>query len=285
MDLVKKTLSVEDANGWYLMQSERREWQEAVIDEETGEPVTDDETGERLMQTKSETLCGKGTQINGIIASLLKENGINTVYVSNMPVLGSQEKYLNLWEIILKLRTAKGETKKTCIVTADCPSAAEKFISEWFEINVKADFELVKVNKLDYSKVIKIYTLEKEELDRDSTKIRWYKSQIYSAIDGDDGEGHTAGTKNILVQAVSFEKAIIALRVVLDQNEYDAMYNTLKLLAELKIEEVFIPDENVSYYSNDELRDSNNREVVYKALDNLRKAGVTSITTSVNKKL
>jgi hypothetical protein len=286
MELIKKTLNVEDANGWYLIQSERREWQEAVIDEETGEPVVDEETGEKQMATKSEILCGKGAQINDIISSLLTENGINAIYVSNIPILGNQEKYLNLWEIILKLHTVKGETKKTYVVTADCPAAAEKFISEWLEINVEARFELVKVNKLDYHKVIKIYTLEKEAFDGNSTRVRWYKSQIYSMIDDDSEETHNAGTKNILVQAVSFENAICAIRSVLGRDEYSAIYNTPKLLAELKIEEVFIPDENASYYSNEAMGEQGEQGELndlgfYKAINNLKKAGVTSVTTNI----
>lgn len=36
MELQKKTLPVEEANGWYLMQTEKRYWEETEIDEETG---------------------------------------------------------------------------------------------------------------------------------------------------------------------------------------------------------------------------------------------------------
>jgi hypothetical protein len=104
--------------------------------------------------------------------------------------------------------------------------------------------------------VIKIYDLEREELENaiDALKIKWYKCQIFSVIDNEDGDGtHSAGSKNVLVQAVSFERAIEALKTVMNENEYDSMYNTIKMIQELNIVEVFIPDESVSYYSNKEI--------------------------------
>ncbi|SHE29867.1 hypothetical protein [Dysgonomonas macrotermitis] len=64
MELQKKTLPVEEANGWYLTQTVYRYWNEEFIDEDTGDPTTVE---------RSETLCGKGTQINDIIKSLLVE--------------------------------------------------------------------------------------------------------------------------------------------------------------------------------------------------------------------
>jgi hypothetical protein len=37
------------------------------------------------------------------------------------------------------------------------------------------------------------------------------------------------------------------------RDEYDEIYNAFKSMQELNIQEVFIPDEKVSYYSNHEL--------------------------------
>lgn len=96
MELQKKTLPVEEANGWYLMQTEKRYWEENEIDEETGNQTPIE---------RSETLCGKGTQINDIIKSLLLENDIKTVKVSNIPLLGQQDKNLNLWGTDVKILT------------------------------------------------------------------------------------------------------------------------------------------------------------------------------------
>jgi hypothetical protein len=36
MELIKKTLPVKEARGWYLMQTEKRYWTEDFIDEDTG---------------------------------------------------------------------------------------------------------------------------------------------------------------------------------------------------------------------------------------------------------
>lgn len=247
MEIIKQTLEVKDAIGLYLIRNEKRHWTE---------DFTDEETQETSKIERSEIVCGKGTLINEIIASLLEENGIETVEVSNVPLIGTQNKNLNLWEALLKVRSNKGDSKKCYYVTADCPANAEKFISEYFEVNVEAVFELVKVGKLEYGKVIKMYETEREEYEEDGKKqVRWYKCQIYSMIDDDDdtGESKSAGMKNILVQATTFENAIAAIKMVLNRSEYESIYNTIKFLQELNVVEVFIPDEQVSYYSNEEL--------------------------------
>lgn len=245
MELQKKTLPVEEANGWYLMQTEKRYWEEDFLDEDTG----DVSTVERY-----ETLCGKGTQINDIIKSLLLENGITTVKVSNVALLGEQDKKLNLWETNIRILTGKGN-KKSYIVTADSPAAAEVFISDYLEVNLDAVFKLSKINEQDYNKVIKIYDSEKEQLEQNKKRICWYKAQIYSMFDDgeDEGDGSNAGSRNILVQATSFDKAIAAIKAVMSNNEFDSIYNTFKKLEELNIVDVFMPDENLAYYSDEDL--------------------------------
>lgn len=66
MELKKKTLPVEEANGWYLMQTEYRYWDEVELDEDTGDQSTIE---------RKEPICEKGAQVNDIIKSLLLENG------------------------------------------------------------------------------------------------------------------------------------------------------------------------------------------------------------------
>lgn len=246
MELQKKTLPVEEANGWYLTQTVYRYWNEDFIDEDTGDPTTIE---------RSESLCGKGTLINDITKSLLIENRVKTIRVSNIPLLGTQEKNLNLWETSIKLLTGKGGSKKNYIVTADSPAAAEVFISEYLEVNLEAAFKLIKINEQDYNRVIKIYDSEKELLEQNKKRICWYKAQIYSMLDDDseDGESSSAGARNILVQATSFDKAIAAIKVVMSKNEFDSIYNTFKKLEELNIIDVFMPDENLAYYSDGDL--------------------------------
>ena len=162
---------------------------------------------------------------------------------------------MNLWETAIKVLTGKGGSKKSYIVTADSPAAAEVFISEYLEVNLEATFKLVKINEQDYNKVIKIYDTERELLEQNKKRVCWYKAQIYSMLDDeyDDGESGSAGARSILVQAVSFEKAIEAIKVVMNRSEFDTIYNTFKKLEELTIVDVFIPDESVSYYSDEEL--------------------------------
>ena len=245
MELKKKTLPVEEANGWYLMQTEYRYWNEDFIDEDSGDTISTE---------RKESLCGKGTLVNDIIKSLLLENGIKTIKVSNVPLLGNQEKCFNLWETSIKLLSGKGN-KKSYIVTADSPAAAETFISEYLEVNLEASFKLIKINEQDYQKVIKIYDSEKEQLELNKKRICWYKAQIYSLFDDgeDEGEGSNAGSRNILVQATSFDKAIAAIKAVMSQNEFDSIYNTFKKLEELNTVDVFMPDENLDYYSDEDL--------------------------------
>ena len=246
MELKKKTLPVEEANGWYLMQTEYRYWDEVEIDEDTGNQATIE---------RKEPICEKGAQVNDIIKSLLTENGIKTIRVSNIPLLGTQEKSLNLWETSIKLLTGKGGSKKSYIVTADSPAAAEVFISEYLEVNLEAAFKLTKVNEQDYQKVIKIYDSEREELEANKKRVAWYKGQIYSMIDDEyeEGESSSAGARNILVQATSFEKAIEAVKAVMTRNEFESIYNTFKKLEELNIVDVFMPEENLAYYSDSEI--------------------------------
>jgi hypothetical protein len=123
------------------------------------------------------------------------------------------------------------------------------------ELNVECTFEAVKVSKLDYSKIIKLYETEREEYEADGKHwVRWYKSQIFAMIEGDDDtEAGSNPVKNILVQATDFETSLKAIKTVMGRDEYDEIYNAFKSMQELNIEEVFIPDGSVSYYSNSEV--------------------------------
>jgi DNA-directed RNA polymerase subunit beta len=248
MEIVKKHLDVNEATGWFLVKDEYRHWTEDFVDEDTTEVVS---------MNRSEIICGKGTEINPIIASLLIENGVKSTDVSSVPILGQQDKNMNLWEVIIKMHYKRGDGKKTYIVTADCPTEAEKFTSEYLQVSVECSFEVIKINKLDYNKVIRIYNLEVENMEEKlRSKVKWYKCQIYAMIDDEDvtGDGtQNAGNKNMLVQAASFQFAISALRLVTGRNEYERVYNTIKMIQELNIAEVFIPEDSVSYYSNEEI--------------------------------
>jgi hypothetical protein len=243
MELIKKTVNVSDAKGWYLVQNEKRYWTEDFVDEETGEV---------LSAERSETVCERGSRLNEILISLLEENGVKTVTVSNIPILGNQEKYMKLWEAVLKV-TEKGKpVKRSYIVTADSPSAAEAFISEHFQIHMDASFELVKVNQVEYNRVIKVYDAEREEYEAGGRHTaKWYRCQVCATVD-DDGET-CIGSRTMLVLALSFENAMQAVKQVISRDGYGMIYNTLKAVQGLNVVDVFIPDEAVCYYSNEEL--------------------------------
>lgn len=245
MELIKKQIDVKDAKGWYLLQNEKRAWKEDFIDEDTGELVSVD---------RSENICEKGALLNELLISLLLENGITMVNVSNIPLLGEQVKFMNLWEVQLKVTEKGSKRKKSYIVTADSPSQAEKFINEYFTINIDAVFELVKVNQVEYNKVIKLYDIEREEYEASGVNFtKWYKCKLFSVINDDETETN-GGSINLLVLAMSFESAISAAKSVLTRNEFDNIYNTFKEVQELNIIDVFIPDESASYYSNSEIK-------------------------------
>ncbi|MDR1556218.1 MAG: DUF4494 family protein [Tannerellaceae bacterium] len=247
MELIKKTLPVDEANGWYLTNTISKPFTEEFKDEETGEIVTIE---------RQETIIKRGVCLTPIDVSVLKENGITEVGVSNIPILGYQEKNLNLWETVLKTHSSEGDKKRSYIVTADSPAAAEQSISDWMQMNIKASFEIIKAAQVEYNKVIKMYETERDEYEEDGKhSVKWYKCQIYSIIGDYEETGTTrgAGSKNILIQAKDFEKAIEAVKAVLNRNEFDARYNTFKAMQELTVSEVFIPDESVSYYSENEI--------------------------------
>ncbi|MDR2928304.1 MAG: DUF4494 family protein [Cytophagaceae bacterium] len=246
MEILKRTLPVEEAKGWHLVQNECKTWTEDILDDETGN-VTSVE--------RSEVILCRGCKLTEIDILALKENSIGNVYVSNIPLKGNKQEHVNLWETSLKIRDKNGEKKKTYIVTAESPTAAERFISDYLEVNVECTFEAVKVSKLDYSKVIKLYDTERDEYEQDGKHwIRWYKSQIFASIESDgDAETGSNPIKNILVQATDFETALKAIKTVMGRNEYDEIYNAFKTMQELNIDEVFIPDESVLYYSNNEI--------------------------------
>ena len=120
---------------------------------------------------------------------------------------------------------------------------------------MEAKFKLVKINEKDYNKVIKIYDIVREQLEQNNKRGCWYKAQIYSMLDDEyeEGESNSAGARNILVQATSFDKAMEAIKIVMNRNEFDTIYNTFKKLEELNIVDVFMPEENLAYYSDEEI--------------------------------
>jgi hypothetical protein len=245
MEILKKKLPIAEAKGWYLLQNECRQFTEDLVDEET-EEVTSIE--------RSEVVIAKGAKLTALDIETLIANGITEVYVSNIAILGEKIEYMHLWETNVSVSDKHGVRKRTYVVTADSLTAAEHFISEYLELNVECRFDIIKVVKLEYNKVIKLYDTEREEYEQDYKKSpRWYKSQIFAMIDdGTDNSGNSS-TKNILVQATDFESAIKAIKLVTGRNEYDNIYNAFKSMQELNIKDVFVPDENVEYYSNEEL--------------------------------
>jgi hypothetical protein len=249
MEIIKQVLPVEEATGWYLLQNETKTYTEDFVDEDTNEVVPID---------RNEVILCKGCQLTDIDVSALKENGIDSVRVSNIPLKGNKQEYMHLWEVSLKICSKNGMKKKTYIVTAESPTSAEAFISDYLEINIECTFEAVKVSKVEYHKVIKLYETERDDYERDGKHlVCWYKCQTFATADDEDDDDIETGNnpvKNILVQSTDLETALAAIKVVMGRDEYDRIYNSFKSIQELNIEEVFIPDEkNVGYYSSEEL--------------------------------
>jgi hypothetical protein len=247
MEIIKKVLPAEEATGWYLLQNETKTYTEDFVDEDTNEIASIE---------RNEVILSKGCKLTAIDISALKENGIETVHVSNIQLKGNKQEHMNLWETSLKIWSKNRYKKKTYIVTAESPTAAETFISNYLEVNVECIFEAVKVSKVEYNKVIKLYETEREDYERDGKHlVCWYKYQTFAIADDDDDDIETGSNpvKTILVQATDFETALSAIKAVMGRDKYDRIYNAFKSMQELNIEEVFIPDESVSYYSNEEL--------------------------------
>jgi hypothetical protein len=271
MELIKKTVKVEDARGWYLLQNESKFRMEDFLDEDTNEVSSVE---------RSEVILYRGCKLTAIDISTLKENGITTVRVSNLPVLGSQEKYMNLWETSLTFREKGKRRKRSYIVTADSPAAAETFISEYLEINVNADFELVKVNQTEYNRVIKVYDADIEAYGEiGKHKVKWYKCQVCATIEGETGEETEGGSRNVLVLALSLERAIRAVKAVFERDEFDSIYRKFKTVQELNIVDVFLPDEKAIYYSDKEIGGEafHNGEAVMNYAYTLKNLGVTEV--------
>jgi hypothetical protein len=106
-----------------------------------------------------------------------------------------------------------------------------------------------------YHYVIKPYDTERERYEADGEHcLSWYKAQIFAMIESEDDTKPTKNsTRAVLVQATDFESALRAIKTVMGRNEYTATYNAFKSMQELNIEEVFIPDNVVQYYSNEEI--------------------------------
>jgi hypothetical protein len=234
MEVIKRILPVEEAKGWHLLQNEIRTWVEKFEDGETGKVVNVE---------RNEVLLRKGLMLNELDVLTLKDNGITTVSVSNVPLIGSKQEYMSLWEASLTVITKFGERKRTYIVTAESPTAAEAFISGYMEANVECTFEAVKVSRLSYGKVVKPYEAELEAHEAEGRCARWYKAQVFAAL----GE-ELSPAVNVLVQAMSFEAAINAIKTV-ERNKTVNTYYVFKSMQELNVAEVFIPDGAVSYYS------------------------------------
>ncbi|MDR1562289.1 MAG: DUF4494 domain-containing protein [Dysgonamonadaceae bacterium] len=246
--VIKKTLPVEEANGWYLLQTVYKTWTEDFVDDKTGEVVSVE---------RNETILHRDCKITDIDIATLKENGITSVYVSDTQIKGRKYERMNLWEASLNLTLIiahkQCKKKKTYIVTAESPTDAEKFISDYLETNVDCAFEVLKVSKIKYNTVSKLYDTEREEYEADGNSLKWYKAQLVATTENEDGKIEVYSTKNILVQAKDFETALKAIKVTKRKNRYDVEHRHFKSIQELKVEKVFVPDKAVVFYSNNEL--------------------------------
>jgi len=241
MELIKELKKVDDANGWYLAES--------VITsriENYKNPIN----GEITELQRYDTILNKGILLSEIDISVLKENNVENVLVSNIMIKSDQIKRMNLWETVLNVRykVEDKEKKQSFIVTSNSPTHAEYFIVRHFEKNIESGFEVIKVNQLSYQRVIKLGNEDVEKFLKKGNsylKLKWYNVKVESV--------DKMFKLNVLVYAKSFVDALNCSKILIKNQKMQETYTVFTEIKELKIVDAFIPDSAVFFYTQDEL--------------------------------
>ena len=175
-ELIKKVMNVSDANGWYLAENAVRKWTENFKDDDTGEIVPIE---------RSEVIYPMGRILNDISISLLVENGIENILVSNKEITGEQQKYLSLWLLEATSFNFKGkEVSNNYIIPKRTPLECEEFFTKWGELNIKGKFAIKKIVPFEIWTVLAPYESEIEQAEKIETMtMRFYMTKIKSVDD------------------------------------------------------------------------------------------------------
>lgn len=159
-----------NARGKYLSKNALKTWQEDFIDEDTGEVVSIE---------RNEVIVRRGALLDDLTISLLSENGITDIEVSEIKRLGSWDNSRRKYEVVASVpRQFHGKTKKVkeVYLTHEYSAAeAEARVVDELEKSCEGEFKIFKVAVSNIDRIIL------------GDGDKWYKAVIkYSDLDDKD---------------------------------------------------------------------------------------------------
>ncbi len=204
--VIRKTMKLSEINGsgkvWYAAERAYRQF----------------EGGRDL-------LAEIGSELNLLTVSMLENNGVSELLVSNQQITGLQTKMMSLWQIDVSVEykmSTKASTYRW-VAAAVSPKAAEEFFGDWAAVHIEGRFEIKKISpvKCDY-----MYLPGESTKNNLNTDLYYYKCAT----------NNVEGNSTIyIVQSISAESAIGILK---DKKQIDYTYRLVDL-KELDIEEIF----------------------------------------------
>jgi len=237
MEIIKKQLPAREAKGWFLYENALKKWEEDFLDEDTREVVSIE---------RYEVIAPKGELVNEIIISLLEENGIEQVWVSNVRTTGVQNNYMQLWQVELSWFDRK-EVKSRYLVPAVHPKEVEDFIRIWAEQNIIGAFSIGNIVQKDFTRALFMYDKDEEKLNKKSQSALFYKAVLK----------HDTDRSNILIKADKFRTAERAVTKMLIYNEDSGhrFYEVVKMEL-LNVSKCFLEQTAIDYYSLSEFNEN-----------------------------
>lgn len=138
-----------NARGKYLSKNALKTWQEDFIDEDTGEVVSIE---------RNEVVVRRGALLDDLTISLLSENGITDIEVSEVKRLGSWDNSKRRYEVVARVpRQFHGKTKKVkeMYLTHEYSAAeAEARVVDELEKSCEGEFKIFKVAVSNIDRII-----------------------------------------------------------------------------------------------------------------------------------
>lgn len=144
-------MKVTDKNvrGKYLSKNALKTWQEDFVDEDTGEVVSIE---------RNEVIVRRGALLDDLTISLLTENGITDIEVSEVKRLGSWDNSRRKYEVVASVpRQFCGKTKKVkeMYLTHEYSAAeAEARVVDELEKSCEGEFKIFKVAVSNIDRII-----------------------------------------------------------------------------------------------------------------------------------
>ena len=144
-EIIKKKMKVSDAEGWYIAEPVRIMIEESIVDETTREF--------RKVE-RFQIISNVGERLNAINISLIAENGVEEVTVSNKMITGQQEQYPSLYQVTAEHFDIRGTyISANYVMGKGSPLECEEMFKEWAEVNIQGQFKVKKIVPL-YKEVI-----------------------------------------------------------------------------------------------------------------------------------